>query len=251
GAAEKQDLHKTAVGTGPFRLTEYVAGDHLTYVRHASYRDQPLPYFDGITFKILADEKARVTALGSGQVGYALVSVQAADELQRVGGIRVLRAPVGLLDLTVVNVGAPLLGDARVRRALRSAIDTQQVIRTEAEGAGVPTGPVLTGFADWFIDPAKLPYLAADVDGAKKLIADAGLPEGKGLVLTVKATPQLPTTEVRATLMQTALKKIGVDLQVQRLQLNDWIQAYQNGDFDLLNAGYTFSPDPDGYLSPY
>src|SRR5262249_20860433 len=84
-AAEKQDLHKTAVGPGPFRLPEYVAGAPLTYVRHASYRDQPLPYLDGITFKILADEKARVTALGSGQVGYALVSVQAADELQRVG----------------------------------------------------------------------------------------------------------------------------------------------------------------------
>src|SRR5262249_62310456 len=100
GAAEKQDLHKTAVGTGPFRLIEYVAGDHLTYVRHAAYWDQPLPYLDGITFKVLADEKARATALGSGQVGYALVTAPAADELQRVGGIRVRRAPVGLLDLT-------------------------------------------------------------------------------------------------------------------------------------------------------
>src|SRR5439155_24311622 len=85
----------------------------------------------------------------------------------------------------------------------------------------------------------------------QKLLSDAGYPDGKGIALTVKVTPQLPSTATRATLMQQALKSIGVDLQIEQLQLAAWIQAYQTVDFELLNTGTSFSPDPDGYLYPY
>ena len=59
------------------------------------------------------------------------------------------------------------LSDARVRRALRMAVDTNEVIQKAAYGAAVPSGPVPTGYGDWYIDLKTLPYVKADVEGAK------------------------------------------------------------------------------------
>src|SRR5204862_3345740 len=66
GLAERENLAIKAVGTGPFKLVEYVPQDHITYVRNAQYWDQPLPYLDGMTFKIMTEELQRISALRAG-----------------------------------------------------------------------------------------------------------------------------------------------------------------------------------------
>src|SRR5262245_19481660 len=52
GLAERENLKIKAIGTGPFKLVEYVPQDHFTYARHQDYWDRPLPYLDGANFKI-------------------------------------------------------------------------------------------------------------------------------------------------------------------------------------------------------
>src|SRR5438445_798790 len=71
GLAERENLKIKGIGTGPFKLVEFVPQDHITYARHADYWDTPLPYLDGIIFKILTEEYARLAALHAGPIQYA------------------------------------------------------------------------------------------------------------------------------------------------------------------------------------
>jgi peptide/nickel transport system substrate-binding protein len=59
GLAERENLKIKAVGTGPFKLVEYVPQDHITYARNPDYWDKPLPYLDGLVLKVLTEENAR------------------------------------------------------------------------------------------------------------------------------------------------------------------------------------------------
>ena len=80
------------------------------------------------------------------------------------------KSPFAWVVLHYINVLNKPLSDPRVRRAMRMAVDTNEVIQKAAFGAAVPSGPVPTGYGDWYIDPKNLPYLKADVEGAKKAL---------------------------------------------------------------------------------
>ena len=82
-----------AVGTGPFKLGEFVATDHLTYQKNPDYWDKGRPKLDSMTFKIMLDQNARIAALRSGQIQYAVVDAQGAEQIKGQQGIQVSRAP--------------------------------------------------------------------------------------------------------------------------------------------------------------
>src|SRR5581483_772628 len=127
-----------------------------------------------MVFKILQEENARLAALEAGQIQYALLSAQGAAQLANAAGISVLKSPYAWVDLTYINVSTPSLKDAKVRKALRMSVDTKGLIQKAVFGAAVPSGPLPAGYGDWPLDPADVLYQTADIDGAKKLLADAG-----------------------------------------------------------------------------
>ena len=250
GIAERENLKLKAIGTGPFRLAEYVPQDHLTYVRHSEYWDRPLPYLDGMTFKILTEENTRVVSLLAGQIQYAGLSPQGAKQLGNKSDITVLQGPFAWAAAHRLNVAKKPLNDARVRRALRMAVDTNKVIQKAVFGAGVPTGPLPTGYNGWYLDPHKLPYLKPDIEGARKLLAEAGYPGG-GFMLTVKCSPQYPEFVASSVVFQDAVKKLGVTVNVEQLEWGTFLKATGSFDFELAATAWTFRPDPDGYLYPF
>ncbi len=251
GIGEKENLKLTAVGTGPFKLAEFVPQDHATYTRNPNYWDSPLPYLDGMTFKVLSEENARLAALQAGQVQYALLSAQMVDQFKSNSAATVLKQPYAWVAVTYVNVSRPPMDDARVRRALRMAVDSNEVLQKSVFGAGVLSGPIPTGYGDWFLPSDSLPYTKPDIDGAKKLLADAGHPDGAGLKVQLKCSPQYPEFVSTATIMQESFKKIGVETELLQLEWGTQNQQYQAGDYQLMNSANTFRPDPDGYVWSY
>ena len=93
----------------------------------------------------------------AGQIDYALLSAQGAAQA---GGakIRIMKAPYGWVAVHEINVSKKPLDDARVRRAMRMVVNTDEVIQKAVYGGGVPSGPITTGFGNWFLDPRTLPY---------------------------------------------------------------------------------------------
>ena len=73
GLAEQENLKIKGIGTGPFKLVEYVPQDRIVYARNPDYWDKSLPYLDGMVFKVLTEENARIAALRAGQIQYAFL----------------------------------------------------------------------------------------------------------------------------------------------------------------------------------
>lgn len=256
GLAERENLKIKAIGTGPFKLVEYVPQDHITYARNPDYWDKPLPYLDGVVFKILTEENARLAALRAGQVQYAYLSAQGAAQLEGSSGITVTKSPYAWVVLHYINVSQKPLSDARVRRAMRMAVDTNEVIQKAVYGAGVPSGPVPTGYGDWSIDPKILPYLKPDIEGAKKLLAEAGY--ANGFKLEIKCSPQYPEFVATTLVAQQAFKKIGIDATVTQMEWGAFVAAHNKEietggkeGGEIFASANTFRPDPDGYIYPY
>jgi len=256
GLAERENLKIKAIGTGPFKLAEYVPQDHITYARNPDYWDQPLPYLDGMVFKVLTEENARLAALRAGQIEYAFMTAQGVAQLEGAPGITVMKSPYAWVVLHYINVYAKPLSDARVRRAMRMAVDTNEVIQKAVYGAAVPSGPIPTGYGDWPLDPATLPYLKPDIPGAKKLLAEAGYPNG--FAIEILCSPQYPEFVATTLVVQEAVKKIGVDVKVTQLEWgafvatnNKTIRSGGKEGGQILCSANTFRPDPDGYIYPY
>jgi peptide/nickel transport system substrate-binding protein len=257
GLAEKENLKVKAIGTGPFTLVEYVPQDHITYARNADYWGKPLPYLDGMTFKILPDESARLAALRAGQIQYAAMSAQGVAQLGHAPGVNVLKAPYAWVALDYINVSKKPLDDARVRKALRMAVDTNEVIQKAAYGAAVPSGPIPAGYGDWSLDPKTLPYLKPDIGGAKMLLAEAGYPNG-GFTLEIKTSPQYPEFPAAALVIQESLRQLGVTANVVQMEWGAFVAAIgQNRATggreggEIFATANTFFPGPDGYISPF
>jgi len=257
GLAERENLKIKGIGTGPFKLVEYVPQDRIVYARNPDYWDKPLPYLDGMVFKVLAEENPRLAALRAGQIQYAFLLPQTAVQLEGVQGITVNRSPYAWVVLHYINTRNKPLSDPRVRRAMRMAVDTGEVIQKAAFGAGVPSGPVPTGYGDWFLDPKTLPYLKADVEGAKKLLAEAGYPNG-GFKIEIKCSPQYPEFVATTLVIQESLKKLNIDVTATQMEWGAFVaenaksnQSCGKEGSDIYASANTFRPDPDGFLYPY
>lgn len=256
GLAEQENLKIKGIGTGPFKLVEYVPQDRIVYARNPDYWDQPLPYLDGMVFKVLTEENARLAALRAGQIQYAFLSAQGAAQLEGAQGVSVMKSPFAWVALHYISVVDKPLSDARVRRAMRMAVDTNEVIQKAVYGAGVPSGPVPTGYGDWYLEPQSLLYLKPDVEGAKKLLAEAGYPSG--FKVEIKCSPQYPEFVANTLVVQSSLKKIGIDVTVNQMEWGAFVADNRKSDQSggkeggqIFASANTFRPDPDGYIYAY
>lgn len=250
GAAEHHNLATTAVGTGPFKLVEYVPQSHLRFVKNPNYWNAGLPYLDEVMMKIVPEEDTRVAALRAGQVDYAFLSQEGADRVRADRNITVLESPKAWLTVAQFNTSRAPFNDVRVRQALRMALDPNEIIQKAVSGAATPSGPVPTGHSGWFIPPAQLKYQTPDPAGAQRLLAEAG---ATGQRFTILASPQYPEFVSTALVMQDAYKRIGLDPQVQQLEWGTFVRQVNapNFDYDISITARTFYPDPDHYTFPY
>jgi peptide/nickel transport system substrate-binding protein len=186
-----------AVGTGPYTVKEWVPGDHITLKRNDTYWGKK-PAYENVTIKFIANDAARVAALRSGSVDL-IDAVPPGDvkTLSSVNNIKLWSIPSGRVIYLALDSsrdespfvvgpdGKPLnpnpLKDVRIRQALSKLIDRQLIVDRIIDGAGEPAGQIVPegiGGAD-----PSLKASAPDVAGAKKLLADAGYPQGFGLTI--------------------------------------------------------------------
>ncbi|MGE0723655.1 MAG: ABC transporter substrate-binding protein [Alphaproteobacteria bacterium] len=176
-------------GTGPFKLLDRVPDTRTVLVPNPKWWGKPEHNLTRVEFKPISNAATRVAALLSGEVDMMYpVPLQDIPRLQRSPGIKMLQGP----ELRVVFLGMdqfrpelldmPGSGknpfkDLRVRKAVYQAIDSNAIHRVVMRGASVPTalmvGPGVTGYAKDL--DTRYPF---DPDGAKKLLADAGYPNG-------------------------------------------------------------------------
>jgi peptide/nickel transport system substrate-binding protein len=240
---------RAAIGTGAFRFTAWLPGEALRLGAHAEHWAGAPPWSQA-SLRIMVNDPARVAALLAGEI-------QVADRIPSADVARLARDPA----LTLLNgrttrliymhmdqhravtphaatrSGQPLernpLLDPRVRLAISKAIDRPAITTRLLEGLGEPAGGLIPdGF--YGATPERRPE-ALDVAGARRLLAEAGYPDG--FVLTLHApNDAFPSDERVAQAVAQMLARIGITTRVEVLPWSVFVQRGSNLEFSAFIA---------------
>jgi peptide/nickel transport system substrate-binding protein len=247
-----RDPHnRQPIGTGPFKLVEYVAGDHILYKKNDKYFLPGKPAFDELMFRIIPDPGSRIAALQKGEVDMIYSSAVPAPEVPRIKRFKNIQLRFGKIQTAgyqaYINVRNPPFSDRRVRQALAHAIDRGFIRTTVFPGLSEnmvgpvpPTSPLHNkALVDYPLDPAKANALLDEAGFAKK--ADGTRFELRFLY----AAQDLPAAKI-SDIMSRNLAGVGIKVVPRPLDRGAWINAsFTNPDFDMTAASFSLGPDPD------
>ncbi len=252
GALDKYNMETQIVGTGPYRLAEYVPKSYLRLVRNRDYWGKPLPYLDEVLFKIMTEEDARVAGLRARSIDYAFLTPLGEQRLRSERGLTILKGPRIFLYVFQINMLRKPWSDVRVRRALNLAVDRREMIAKALNGAGTVSGPIATGFGHWFVPPAELErkWYVHDPEEAKRLLKGAGVPEGQPLDLLVTPFGGSGFYTAAAVVFKEQMQKVGIDVKIRQVEpgVFDKEISPPTFNYDIQINAFTPRHDPDGFL---
>ncbi len=276
--------NRNPIGTGPFKISDWVSGDHITLVANEHYREPGKPALESVIVRFIPNRDVALQLLRSGQV--TMVGDLAESnlpQLRNVPGIAIGEAPSPRSERLLLNLADPtldapadpldhphpILGDRRVREALELAIDKQQMVEALLFGeASIGTNELNIGWARCDTPPS-----AFDPARARQLLTDAGWKVGgDGIRVAQGAKYAKDGTRLRLKLQGPGGD--AVREQVEQLILDEWkaigVEGYidnaptaalfgtfdsgavaRHGKFDVLI--YTTGPyvDPQSQLETY
>lgn len=242
-------LSENPMGAGPYVFKEYLKGQRIVVEKFAGFYKAGIPKSDRIVFQFYADGNTRVNALRSGDVDLIeYVPWQNVPSIKADSNLKILGGTGPFMGL-IFNTTFKPFSDPRVRQAVAYAIDRAAIINTAFSGQGVPIFGMAVPTSSIAYDAKFDNYFKYDPAQAKKLLTDAGYPNGFKAKLL--ATSQYDFHQNTAVATKAELAKIGIDLE---LDLPDWatrLQKNLKGEYDLLVVGTAGDiADPD-YLSDY
>jgi peptide/nickel transport system substrate-binding protein len=207
-------LSSHTAGAGAYRLTRWTPGVEVMLDRNESYwRGEPA--IERVVLKIVPSAADRMMLLSSGALDLVeRMSAEEIEALSKLPGLRVLSVPSTTVVQLTMNNRIPPFDDPRVRRALAHAIPYQELIDHVYFGrARRAIGPVPLGFPGRE-GPIEPPY-SHDPEKARRLLAEAGFPEGMAVELSLDAGS--PNAETLAVFVRAALEKAGVRARLRKL----------------------------------
>lgn len=227
-------LEEEPSGTGPFRFERWERGRELSMLRNEAYWNPGEPGVDRLVFKFIPEDK-QLQALRDGTLDIAteLPGTQTTAAM-RGGVLKVIKAPSFYTVTASLDASGAPLGDKRVRQALNYAINKDELIRYDLLGNGRAIATVTMPGEDGH-NPRLKPY-AYDLAKARKLLKDAGYPDGFALKALVKVQG-----ERAARIISQQLTRVGVKLDVRLITDAEVVQALTGEHWDMFIAG---CPDP-------
>ena len=245
------DQRSAAIGTGPYRVAGWTRDERLSLLRNDDWWGGPTPWAR-VEKRILPGDAARVAALLAGDV-QAIEVVPTADIRRLEADPRIATAREVSNRLLFLNLdqfrdvtpfatdrdGRPLpanpFRDLRVRRALSKAINRQAIAERLQEGLAIPAGGVIPeGF--FGSDPGLTPD-PHDPDGARRLLAEAGYPNGFSLVLH-GPNDRYPNDDKVVVGIAQMFTRIGVTTKVEVMPWSVYATRSSRGEFSATFFGW-------------
>ncbi len=250
-AGKPEQIDQVPIGTGPFSFVAYQRDATIRYRRFDDFWG-PKAKLDALVFSINKDPAVRLAKLRANEC-----QVSAYPAPADLPGIRA-DAALKLMDQPGLNIGYLAFNtqkkpfdDKRVRQALSMALDRKAILDAVFLGAGQPAKNLIPPTM-WSYNDAVQPW-PLDVAAAKKLLAEAGYPEGFETDLWAMPVqrPYNPDARRIAELMQSDLAKIGVKARVVSYEWGEYRKRAQAGEHSLAQLGWTGdNGDPDNFFVP-
>jgi peptide/nickel transport system substrate-binding protein len=242
-------LKSEPIGTGPYKLGEWVRGDRIVLVKNPDYHVKGLPKIDRVTYRFIADPNAALAALKAGDVDAAMFGLgpEHIPDLQKDARFQVIIGETTNDVIMSMNNSKKPFSDVRVRRAVTYGISKPDVVKGAMFGLGRVIGTNVDPLNPYFVDMSgAMPY---DPAKAKKLLAEAGYPKGFEAVL--KVAPQYYYTVRTGEVLADQLSKIGVKVRIEQIEWGQWLsRVWKDADYDLTIIGHAEAWDIANYANP-
>lgn len=241
-----EGLQQTPIGTGPFKFAEWQPNGFIGLTKNEDYYLDGLPKLDGVKFNFVPESATRQVGVTSGEYDL-LPGIDPATALQLQGQPNVTVQETRDIAYTLLGMNASRepFTDPKVRTAVNMLLNRQEIIDAALFGSGVPAGPLSPALVNWAVDPATFACYTQDVEGAKALLAEAGVTTP--LKLTMNVLPRQDTRDI-AQVVQQQLAAGGIEVELITQEIGDFVQSWKNSDFDTFVSANGGSPDPDEYF---
>lgn len=241
------NIKQHPIGTGAFKFTDWVQGDHIDLEKNPDYWGTPAK-LDHVTFKFISDPTAAFASMMAEDVD-VFTAFPAPENLPQFEADPRFQVIIGNTEgetILAMNNKQPPFDNKLVREAVAHAIDRQAIINGAMFGLGTPIG---THFAPHNPDYLDLTNLSKyDPELSKKLLKEAGLPDG--FTTTLKLPP--PSYARRGgEIVAAQLRAVGIKTEITNLEWAQWLeQVFRGHDFGLTIVSHTEPFDIGIYARP-
>ena len=223
-----------AIGTGPYKFVSHTPQESFVMEKFDEYWGDAA-HIEKVVLKVCANTDTIVMNLNGGTIDmFARLTATQASQLD--DKFEVLEGTMNLVQAMYLNNAAAPFDDVRVRQALSYAVDKQYILDMTSDGHGTPVGSsMFPAFGKYYM-PELATYYTKDVETAKKLLAEAGYPDGFTFTLKVPSnyTPHVEAAQVVAE----ELKSIGVTAKIELIEWETWVSdVYSGRQFEATIVG--------------
>lgn len=253
---------ETFVSNGPYMITDWTPSERIVLSKNPNYVggwDNSKIVSDTITLLLLEDSSAAFAAYNSGEA--QLIKDVPTDEIPSLtkaedGGDFYVDTILGTYYVSM-NLQRDAFQDAKVRKALSLAIDRDYVANTIMQGtyttADSIVGPGIVDESGYFHDNGNAPYISADYEAnlaeAKKLLEEAGYPNGEGYPTIEYSTNDAGYHVPLAEYLQQAWGDLGITLTINKMEWSSFTPARRAGEYDVARNGWVMDyNDPSNML---
>lgn len=258
--AAGEDIGRQAVGTNTYTIGEWQTGSMVTLnafpdfaAAPGYYDNQGAPHIESLSFKVLPESFSQVASLESGEIDAVDLTAADVPRIEADDRFEIFTSQSSGITYLSLNINRPLLSDIKVRQAIAHAIDRDEIVTAVFEGGlaepvytALP--PSIQGYNEELDD--LMPHF--DPEASKALLAEAGWEpgadgivekDGEPLKLTVHTTTATTRGQM-VTLIQAQLRNVGIELEINQLELAALLDFTPAGDHDMILLGYVWG-EPD------
>lgn len=246
---DKDTFRQNPVGTGYFKFVKWVKDGYIEYEANKDYWDGA-PKVDRLIVKIIPDNEVRLLALKKGEIHFAYgIPYPHFQEIEKSQDLKLYTTTTLGLSYLAMNVEKKPFDNLKVRQAVNHAINKDRLFKTVFYGYGDVANQTIP--PSWWGHNKDVPQVEYSPEKAKKLLAEAGYPDGftTDLISWTNPRPYCPGPRDMVTLVKSDLEKIGIKVNIKMMRWKSFRDLRGKGHYQMTMGGWISGTlDPDGIL---
>ena len=230
-----EEIARAPMGTGAYKLAEWVSGDHITLEANEDYF-AGAPQIKTITLRPYTDKNTGLIALEAGELD-AFLNINPSDipTVESNPDLALYSCDAASVLSLNMNIEDEVLSNELVRKAIFAAVNKDDIIVGALEGIGTPANsPIPTVCAGY---SAETPGSVYDPEAAKEYLKEAGYENGLSLTLCLKEDT---TNQKVAQILKSQLAEVGIDVTIEIMEGGAYTNAvYSNGDYQMTIGSWS------------